>query len=33
MTTVSILARLCIWALGFYKVEALGVLMGAPIGI
>ena len=29
MTTLSILVRVCIWVLGFYKLEALGVLMGS----
>ena len=28
MTTLSILVLVCIWVLGFYKLEALGALMG-----
>ena len=29
MTTMPILVKLCIWVLGFYKLGALGVLMGS----
>ena len=29
MTTVSILVMICIWDLGFYKLEALRMLMGS----
>ena len=28
MTTMYVLVRVCIWVLGFCKLEALGVLMG-----
>ena len=27
--TLSILVRVCIWVLGFYKLEALGALLGS----
>ena len=29
MTTLSILVRVCIWVLGFYKLEVLGALVGS----
>ena len=29
MTTLSIFARVVIWVVGFYKLEALGALMGS----
>ena len=28
MTTMNVLVRVCIWDLGFYKLEVLGALMG-----
>ena len=28
MTTMYVLVRVCIWTLGLYKLEALGVLVG-----
>ena len=28
MTTLSILVKVCIWVLGFYKLEALKALIG-----
>jgi hypothetical protein len=29
MTTLSILVRVCIWILSYYKLEVLGALMGS----
>ena len=29
MATMSVLVMICIWVLGFYKLEALGALMGS----
>ena len=31
MTTMFILVKGCIWVQGFYKLEALGVLMGSLV--